>query len=68
MIAGLACAVTAQADSLWQEEGSQSMYADKRAGSVGNIITIIVQENNTATKDSSTKTEDELSHRSFPIV
>ena len=32
------------------------MFADKRATSLGDIITIVVQENNTASKDTSTKT------------
>jgi flagellar L-ring protein precursor FlgH len=32
------------------------MFADKRAGRVGDIVTILVQENNTATKNNSTKT------------
>jgi flagellar L-ring protein precursor FlgH len=31
------------------------MFADKRAKSVGDIVTIVVQESNTASKDASTK-------------
>jgi len=42
--------------SLWKEESSRSMVADKRARSVGDIITIVVQENAAATKENSTKT------------
>jgi flagellar L-ring protein precursor FlgH len=45
-----------QAQSLWKDSGSVSMLSDKRAHSVGDILTIIVQENNTASKDNSTKT------------
>ena len=45
-----------QAQSLWKEEYSQSMVADKRATMVGDIVTILVQENNTASKDNSTST------------
>jgi flagellar L-ring protein precursor FlgH len=42
--------------SLWKEDASQSMFADKRATAVGDIITILVQENNTASKENSTQT------------
>ena len=45
-----------QAQSLWKEESSRSMVADKRATSVGDILTIVVQENNTAIKDQNTST------------
>lgn len=45
-----------QAQSLWKDSASVSMLSDKRAHSVGDILTIIVQENNTASKDNSTKT------------
>ena len=42
--------------SLWKDEASRSLVADTRARGVGDIITIIVQESNNATKDNSTKT------------
>lgn len=42
--------------SLWREDSSRSMFADKRARAVGDIITILVQENSTASKENSTKT------------
>lgn len=42
--------------SLWKAEASRSMFADKRARAVGDVITIVVQENTTASKDNSTKT------------
>jgi len=42
--------------SLWKEESSKSMFADKRARAVGDIITILVQENNTTSKQNSTQT------------
>ena len=53
---GLAGAVEARADSLWQDDVSRPMFADKRAGAVGDLLTVIVQENNSASKDKSTKT------------
>ncbi len=44
------------AQSLWQDSTSQAMYSDKRASRVGDLITIVVQENTTATKDNKTST------------
>jgi flagellar L-ring protein precursor FlgH len=46
----------AQAQSLWKETASVSMVSDRRAHAVGDILTILVQESNTASKDNSTKT------------
>jgi flagellar L-ring protein precursor FlgH len=46
-----------QAQSLWHDDVAKPMYADKRASNVGDIITIIVQENTTANKNNETKTE-----------
>lgn len=48
--------LNAPAQSLWRDEVSKPMYADKRAASVGDILTIIVQENTATTKDSKTAT------------
>jgi flagellar L-ring protein precursor FlgH len=44
------------ADSLWKASSSKSMTADRRARRAGDIITILVQENNSAQKDNSTST------------
>ncbi|MDX1951367.1 MAG: flagellar basal body L-ring protein FlgH [Verrucomicrobiota bacterium] len=52
----LAVAQCATAQSLWKEDGAKSMVADRRAMAVGDILTILVQENNSASKDNSTKT------------
>lgn len=48
----------ALADSLWHDPLGYpvSMFADKRAMRVGDIVTILVQENTTATKANSTAT------------
>jgi len=46
-----------RAQSLWHEGSSKPMYADKRASGIGDIITILVQENSTASKNNETKTE-----------
>ena len=47
----------ARAQSLWHADAPASMFADKRAGAVGDILTVIVQEVTTATKNNETKTE-----------
>ena len=46
----------APAQSLWKEDSAKSMFADKRASSPGDIITIVVQETTTTTKDNKTAT------------
>lgn len=46
----------ASAQSLWRDDVSRPMYADKRATSVGDIVTIAVQENTTASKNNKTAT------------
>jgi flagellar L-ring protein FlgH len=46
----------AQADSLWRQPLAPSMVADRKAFAVGDIVTIVVQENSTATKNNETKT------------
>jgi flagellar L-ring protein FlgH len=43
-------------DSLFSAESSRSIIADKKAHMVGDIITVIVQESNTTTKQSNTQT------------
>ena len=53
------CPGTARAQSLWREDVSKPMYADKRAANVGDILTILVQENTSATKDNKTATAKE---------
>jgi flagellar L-ring protein FlgH len=58
-IVGLVTLISAHsvpADSLWTTEFNVSIIADKKANSVGDIITVIVQESNSTKKDASTKT------------
>jgi flagellar L-ring protein precursor FlgH len=45
-----------RAESLWKPVSARSMFSDKRATAVGDILTVIVQENNSTAKDSNTKT------------
>jgi len=49
----------APAQSLWRDEVSKPMFADKRATSVGDILTILVQENTSTTKKNNTTTGKE---------
>ena len=52
----LLSSLSVPAQSLWKADSSRAIVADKRARAVGDIVTILVQENNTASKDNSTKT------------
>ena len=49
-------AVAVRADSLWVTHPARSMIADKRAAAVGDILNIVVEENATTKKGTSTKT------------
>lgn len=62
-VAALAVALPAAgySQSLWHDQVSTSMFSDKRATGVGDIITIIVSENSTASKNNETKTEKQSS-------
>ena len=55
--ASLAVPGLASAQSLWHDDVSKPMFADKRANSVGDILTIVVQESSSANKNNETKTE-----------
>lgn len=52
----LTTTISLPAQSLWKVDSSRAIIADKRARAVGDLVTILVQENNTASKDNSTKT------------
>jgi flagellar L-ring protein FlgH len=54
-------ATSAPGQSVWKADTGTSMFSDKRAGSVGDVLTILVQENNTASKDNSIKTSKNAS-------
>ena len=53
--------LTSLSQSLWQDSTSRPMFADKRASRVGDLITILVQESTTATKDNKTSTSKKAS-------
>lgn len=53
--------LTSPSQSLWQDSTSRPMFADKRASRVGDLITIVVQESTTATKDNKTSTSKKAS-------
>ncbi len=50
-----------RADSLWHGQTAPSMFADQKAFGVGDIVTIVVQESSTATKNNETKTSKKSS-------
>src|ERR1700744_1713960 len=49
--------VIVHADSLWRDDVSRPMFADKRGANIGDILTIVVQETSTANKNNGTTTE-----------
>lgn len=60
---GLLCSVcvligagAVRADSLWPAEATRSWVADRKAHAIGDILTVLVQESSTASKDNKTKT------------
>ena len=53
--------LNASAQSLWHDNISKPMFSDKRASRVGDLITIVVQENTTANKDNTTSTSRKAS-------
>ncbi len=55
-LSGLLLGPHVQADSLWNDAIARPMVADKRASKIGDILTVVVQENNSASKDKNTKT------------
>ncbi len=70
-LALVCCTQPAAADSLWKPGVSKSMFSDKKAGAVGDLLTVLVQESNTASKDGSTKTAKKSSSQfnmSLPMV
>lgn len=50
-----------QADSLWGQGISRNIAADKKAQAVGDILTILIQENNGATRQNNTTTSKKAS-------
>jgi flagellar L-ring protein FlgH len=47
---------TALSQSLWRDDVSKPMFADKRASMAGDIVTIVVQETTSTSKDNKTAT------------
>src|SRR5688572_21859840 len=57
LVAAIFVAPLAHAQSLWQEGAARSMVADKRATQVGDILSILIQEANTANRQNNTATK-----------
>lgn len=56
VVLALALPTRALAQSMWTAETAKSMFADKRARSIGDLLTILVQESTSSAKENSTKT------------
>jgi flagellar L-ring protein precursor FlgH len=56
VLCGMLATIQSYADSLWNDHTARSIVGDKRAVAVGDILSIVVQENNSASKDNQTKT------------
>ena len=57
----LIAAPVLRGQSLWQEGAARNMVADKRATHVGDILSILIQESNTANRQNDTKTSKQSS-------
>lgn len=56
VLAGVLAAGPGRADSLWKDDTAKPLTADRRARAVGDILTILVEENSSSTKDNTTST------------
>ena len=61
LLATLVMAPAAAAQTLWRDDVSVSMFADKRARTVGDLITVIISENTTSSKQNNTQTSKKSS-------
>jgi len=63
-------ASSAFADSLWLNttNNEQGMFADKRARNIGDILTVVAQENYTTTQAQEIKTYDKTENAFGPIL
>src|SRR5688572_26514999 len=57
LLVGLIAAPMTHGQSLWQEGAARSMVADKRARQAGDILSILIQESNTANRQNNTATK-----------
>ncbi len=48
-------------DSLWKDGTARSMFSDKKAHGIGDILTIVIQENNGSTRQNNTTTSKKAS-------
>lgn len=57
LIAAIALSLTAASgQSLWKDANARALVADKRATAIGDILSILIQEANTANRNNQTKT------------
>jgi len=55
-LAGLASALPVRADDLYRADSYQSLISDRRAAHVGDVLTVLVYENSTASTSADTST------------
>lgn len=55
-VLGCLLSLPTTAQSLWKEDSAKPLTADRRARAVGDILTILVEENSSSSKDNSTST------------
>jgi flagellar L-ring protein FlgH len=60
-LCALGCGPAALGQTLWRDDLSRSMFADKRAAAVGDLLTVIVQENTSSSKRNNTSTSKQSS-------
>lgn len=56
LVGGLLLTASSRGDSLWSEGSSRSAFADKKAGGIGDLLNIIVLEENNTKRDASSST------------
>jgi flagellar L-ring protein precursor FlgH len=61
LVLTIAAAGNLSADSLWNDGISRNVCGDKKAQAVGDILTILIQENNGATRNNNTTTSKKAS-------
>jgi flagellar L-ring protein precursor FlgH len=61
LVLAMALVCRLPADSLWNPSLSRNLCGDKKASAVGDILTILIQENNGATRQNTTTTTKKVS-------
>lgn len=60
MLLLLLCVTTAFAGALWDEDGGGSLFTNRKAHKVGDILTVLISESSSASSDAQTDTENKM--------